>query len=369
MAIRMRRGSFGKFDPAKLLAGELAVVLDGDSAVADGKAMYVCFAAGDVKRVATWEDAAQLIAAQLPDVIDMAVTSGTEEALTVTAEADEGGKTVFEVSHVAKASDGTAGLDPFSQSAGERETLGTTTLVDGTTFWVPCVSVDRYGHVDGISYRKFAMPTTGIASLTKLGKVIPDGKTIEIDASGMISAKVPDGSIVFRGVVPMDEYLPTDAKSGDLYISDGIAKMWDGEAWRAMGGGVTGVKGDAETDYRTGDVNLTAANVGAYTTTEVDDALDGKADKENATASAAGLMSAADKAKLDGMTAGAQPNVIEQVRLDDATITPSDKAVNIQTGKGLRSSNGTVSASSYLTTEQAGGDTVLTLVYELEEEE
>jgi len=29
------------------------------------------------------------------------------------------------------------------------------------------------------------------------------------------------------------------------------------------GGGVTGVKGDAESTYRTGNVNLTAANVGA----------------------------------------------------------------------------------------------------------
>jgi hypothetical protein len=239
MAIRMRRGSFNKFDPAKMLAGELAVVLDGDPAVSDGKALYVCFAAGDVKRVATWEDAAQLIAAQLPDVIDMAVTSGTEDALAVETETDEGGKTVFEVSHVAKASDATEGLDPFAQSAGDRPTLGTTTLADGNAFWVPCVSVDRFGHVTGISYRKFTMPTTGVASLTKLGKVIPDGETITIDNRGMISSEVPDGTMTFRGVVSSDADLPEDPETGDLYVSGGIAKMWDGETWRAMGGGGT----------------------------------------------------------------------------------------------------------------------------------
>lgn len=39
---------------------------------------------------------------------------------------------------------------------------------------------------------------------------------------------------------------------------------------------VTGVKGNAETDYRTGDVNLTPANIGAYSKSEVDTALNGK---------------------------------------------------------------------------------------------
>ena len=44
---------------------------------------------------------------------------------------------------------------------------------------------------------------------------------------------------------------------------------------------VTGVKGDAESDYRTGQVNITAGNVGAYTKTEVYTALSGKEDVAN----------------------------------------------------------------------------------------
>lgn len=40
----------------------------------------------------------------------------------------------------------------------------------------------------------------------------------------------------------------------------GSGSTWNGKAWTAS---VTGIKGNAESSYRTGDVNLTAANVGA----------------------------------------------------------------------------------------------------------
>lgn len=56
MSIQMRRGAYVNFNPAKLMPGEWAVVVSGDSGAKDGKAAYICFAAGDVKRVATYED-------------------------------------------------------------------------------------------------------------------------------------------------------------------------------------------------------------------------------------------------------------------------------------------------------------------------
>lgn len=56
MAIQMRRGAYVNFNPAKLMPGEWAVVVSGDSGAKDGKAAYICFAAGDVKRIATYED-------------------------------------------------------------------------------------------------------------------------------------------------------------------------------------------------------------------------------------------------------------------------------------------------------------------------
>lgn len=56
MAIQMRRGAYVNFNPAKLMPGEWAVVVSGDSGAKDGKAAYICFAAGSVKRMATYED-------------------------------------------------------------------------------------------------------------------------------------------------------------------------------------------------------------------------------------------------------------------------------------------------------------------------
>ena len=70
MAIQFRRGQYSQFDKSRLVAGEPAVVLSGDPNVTDGKAFYICFAAGDVKRLATAEDFAEYLAGELSDMQD-----------------------------------------------------------------------------------------------------------------------------------------------------------------------------------------------------------------------------------------------------------------------------------------------------------
>lgn len=56
MAIQNRRGNYSDFDPEKMVPGEWATVLSGDSNAGDGKSIYHCFSAGNVKRMATYED-------------------------------------------------------------------------------------------------------------------------------------------------------------------------------------------------------------------------------------------------------------------------------------------------------------------------
>lgn len=56
MAIQNRRGSYTNFDPQKLKPGEWAIVQSNDPAATDGKTIYIAFSAGDVKRIATFED-------------------------------------------------------------------------------------------------------------------------------------------------------------------------------------------------------------------------------------------------------------------------------------------------------------------------
>lgn len=104
------------------------------------------------------------------------------------------------------------------------------------------------------------------------------------------------------------------------------------------GGAVSGVKGDSESTYRTGNVNLTPANIGAKATQSAvsDPTASGtgltfidsitqdaqgvitptKKTVQTATQSADGLISSTDKAKLDGIASGAQVNSITGVKGD-----------------------------------------------------
>ena len=88
----------------------------------------------------------------------------------------------------------------------------------------------------------------------------------------------------------------------------------------------------------------------------------------DATTTAHGLMSAADKSKLAGIEAGAQVNDIEHVKLGGTELTVTDKAVNVGVGDGLRTSDGAIHARSYYTYETVGDTEYLTHVMEIEED-
>ena len=80
----MRKGEYKDFDPAKMLPGEWAVVLAGDQVVPDGKSAFICFGAGNVKRMATYEEMKGLFG----DMTDAIVERLTQEvgAVIVVAE-------------------------------------------------------------------------------------------------------------------------------------------------------------------------------------------------------------------------------------------------------------------------------------------
>lgn len=70
MAITIRKGPYEKFDAQKLQTGEMAMVTEGDPHASDGRAVYVCFSPGDVKRMATYEDMVENVDASCKEVID-----------------------------------------------------------------------------------------------------------------------------------------------------------------------------------------------------------------------------------------------------------------------------------------------------------
>lgn len=56
MAIQHRRGSYTKFDPNKMVAGEWAIVQEQDPSGIDGEGAYMAFKPGDARRMATYEE-------------------------------------------------------------------------------------------------------------------------------------------------------------------------------------------------------------------------------------------------------------------------------------------------------------------------
>lgn len=79
MAIRMRRGVYERFVPSKFVPGEWGVVLSGDPAAKDGRAAYVCFAAGIVKRVATYEDMLDFFESVKEETVDWIVNTANAD--------------------------------------------------------------------------------------------------------------------------------------------------------------------------------------------------------------------------------------------------------------------------------------------------
>lgn len=70
MAIQNRRGAYGDFNPDKLKSGEWATVMSGDPNAADGRATYLCYEPGIVKRMASFEDMEENVELSLDHIFD-----------------------------------------------------------------------------------------------------------------------------------------------------------------------------------------------------------------------------------------------------------------------------------------------------------
>lgn len=132
--------------------------------------------------------------------------------------------------------------------------------------------------------------------------------------------------------------------SADGFMSKGDKSKLDGVESGAQVNAVTGVKGNSESTYRTGNVNITAANVGAAASSHSHTAASTTAD---------GFMSSADKTKLNGIASGAQVNTVTGIkgnsestyRTGNVNIT----AANVGAAASSHShSDATTSASGYM---------------------
>ena len=96
MAIQNRRGNYSDFDPEKMVPGEWATVLSGDPNAGDGKSIYHCFSAGNVKRMATYEDMEDNINKATDDIRNEFledINNATQSANTAATSANQAAQT------------------------------------------------------------------------------------------------------------------------------------------------------------------------------------------------------------------------------------------------------------------------------------
>lgn len=117
MAIQSRRGAYGDFDPNKMLPGEWASVLKDDPKAQDGKSVYMCFAAGDVKRMATYEDMKDNIKEATGDVVQEVTEEYAGEIKAATKAANDAASAAESATSAANTATGSANTAASSATA------------------------------------------------------------------------------------------------------------------------------------------------------------------------------------------------------------------------------------------------------------
>lgn len=117
MAIQSRRGAYGDFDPNKMLPGEWASVLKDDPKAQDGKSVYMCFSAGDVKRMATYEDMKDNIKEATGDVVQEVTEEYAGEIKAATKAANDAASAAESATSAANTATGSANTAASSATA------------------------------------------------------------------------------------------------------------------------------------------------------------------------------------------------------------------------------------------------------------
>lgn len=220
MAIQMRRGAFTDFDPTQMLPGEWAVMLSDDEETIDGYAVYICYAAGMVKRIVSSDELAALtnnIYADVEDFVNEAfdvdkIMLAATTARTAAAEAQAAIDAIGDIASVSV---------PLMSSS----TRGGAKLGVGLEITDGALSVDP----DSIEFSTMSSSTRGIAKLGAGLAIDDDALTVDPMSDTQI-----DGVMAFD---PEEDDPITDVEpltpTGLLYFW-GKLKTWASATFAAL---------------------------------------------------------------------------------------------------------------------------------------
>ena len=250
---------------------------------------------------------------------------------------------------------------PTGASTHSSTASATQTLDFGDTFELETVDTDEFGHVTGFHTTTVTMPanpdtdTTYSISSSAEGTITltpseGSAETITIDGWSDLAKKSELSAVFkFKGTVATVAALPTDGEVGDVWhvtaanaeyvcVQAGTTDPQVDAVWEELG---TDIDLSGYVEKVTGATAGNVANLTADGSIEDSgftigisvpaDAVFTDTTCENATTAVAGLMSTADKIKLDAIEAGADVNVIESISVASTAIAPdANKNVNIE---------------------------------------
>ena len=267
MAIQMRRGNKADFDPSKMLPGEWAVAIDSDT---QNQIVWMCFRAGVVKRMGTYEDFKEQIREATAEIkneykeefqtilgeIEKLAEQTSENRNTVVQIRDDTVNTYLPkmLEYVKKAESSATKAEASQQQTAESATKAQSYAVGGTG--------SREGE-DSDNAKYYYQQAKDVSEGLK-GGLQPHGTVAFADLPAL--ADVSTGWMYNIS----DEFTTTDDfKEGAgnvIPAGANIYKTSDGK-WDVLAGTpVTGIKGVKEDSFRRGNVVLTAENVGAVST-------------------------------------------------------------------------------------------------------
>lgn len=271
MAIQMRRGNKADFDPSKMLPGEWAVAIDSDT---QNQIVWMCFRAGVVKRMGTYEDFKEQIREATAEIkneykeefqtilgeIEKLAEQTSENRNTVVQIRDDTVNTYLPkmLEYVKKAESSAEKAEASQQQTAESATKAQSYAVGGTG--------SREGE-DSDNAKYYYEQVKDVSEAVK-GGLQPRGTVAFVDLPQLADVVV---GWMFN---VSDEFTTTaDFKEGAGNVIPAGANIYktSDEKWDVLAGTpVTGIKGDAEASYRRGNVNITPENIGAYSKDDID---------------------------------------------------------------------------------------------------
>lgn len=232
--IQFRRGMYADFDTSKIRPGEPVAILGNDPSVPSGKALYIAFAANDVRRLCSIEDISEMVNAG-----EFVGPQGPK------GEKGERGE---------KGAEGPTGPQGPKGEKGDKGDPGEKGM-DGTVAF-ESLTPEQKESLRGISITAVSIDTDGNLTITfsdgdseNVGNIIgPQGVQGPKGDKGDVGPQGPQGpqgekgeqgndgtSLNILGTKESEADLPLSAEKNDAYLINGEMWVFDGTNWNNAG--------------------------------------------------------------------------------------------------------------------------------------